>query len=57
MKTIDAINHYKTKAAIARELGISLSAVSHWAEIVPVRQAIRLARKVGKELPVGYKDY
>lgn len=42
MLTADAIKHFGSRAAIARALGISRSAVSYWGEHVPALRAYQL---------------
>lgn len=44
MFTSEAIQHFKTPAAVAEKLGISRQAVSQWGELVPPLSAARLAK-------------
>ena len=44
MLTKDAIAHYGSQAALARELGIAQPSVSAWGEIVPPLRQIQLER-------------
>ena len=57
MKTEAVIEHFGTKAAVARALGVSMAAVSQWGEMVPVGRAYQIevitggALKASKEQP------
>lgn len=42
MKTQAALDHFQTKAAITRALGISSAAVAQWGEVVPLESATAL---------------
>ena len=42
MKTEAVIEHFGTKAAVARALGVSMAAVSQWGEMVPVGRAYQI---------------
>jgi DNA-binding transcriptional regulator YdaS (Cro superfamily) len=50
MRTADAIQHYGSRAAIARALGLTPSAVSQWGETVPELSAWRLWMASGGRL-------
>ena len=52
MRKTDVIEHFRSAAAAARALGISLSAVSQWGEIVPYYSATQLAEITGGDLKV-----
>lgn len=52
MRTKAAIKHFKTRAAIARALGISRAAVSKWGPVVPEGSAYKLESLTGAELKV-----
>lgn len=45
MKTADALEAFKTKVRIAKEIGITKQAVSQWSETVPEESALKLLRK------------
>ena len=57
MKTEAVIEHFGTKAAVARALGVSMAAVSQWGEMVPVGRAYQIevitggALKASKDQP------
>ena len=57
MRTSDAINHFQSKAAIARTLGISSAAVSKWGESVPVESAKALEIRTNGVLRVDWALY
>lgn len=40
----DAFYHFKTQKELAGALGISQAAVSKWPELIPEKQALKLAR-------------
>jgi len=42
MKVKNAAKHYKSKAEIARKLGLERSTVTKWGEIVPLKYAWEL---------------
>lgn len=45
MKTSDALDAFKTKVRIAKEIGITRQAISQWGEVVPEESALKLLRK------------
>lgn len=53
MKTKDAVEHFGSKAEVARRAGVSRSRVSQWGEDVPELQAYRLERASGGLLKAG----
>lgn len=55
MKTSDVLSIYKTKAAIAKDLGITKSAVSRWGEKIPVRRIYELNELMRKKKKSYYK--
>lgn len=57
MKTVDAIEHFKNKAAITRALGISSAAVAQWGEVVPLESATALEILTGGALQVDRSLY
>jgi transcriptional regulator with XRE-family HTH domain len=57
VRTKAAIKHYKTRAAIARALGISPAAVSKWEAVVPEGSAYKLESITGGVLRVDPKLY
>jgi hypothetical protein len=57
MLTSDAIRHYKNRAAIARALEISRTAVSRWGPIVPEGSAYKLFALSEGAIPVRPEDY
>lgn len=50
MKTEAVIEHFGTKAAVARALGVSMAAVSQWGEMVPVGRAYQIEVITGGKL-------
>ena len=57
MRTADAIEHYGTRAAVARVLGLTPSAVSQWGETVPELSAWRLWLASGGRLVIDPRVY
>lgn len=57
MKTNDAVEHFRTKAAITRALGISSAAVAQWGDVVPLESALALEILTGGELSVDRSLY
>lgn len=57
MRTEDAVAHFKTKAEIARALGISAAAVTQWGEMVPFESAYRLFLATRGELVFDPRVY
>lgn len=56
----DVLDHYKTPAAVAEALGISVQAISQWGERVPplrAAQVHKLTRGRLKFDPSDYPDY
>ncbi len=47
MKTRTAIDHFGSKAALAKALGISVQAITQWGEDVPPRRSLELERLTG----------
>jgi DNA-binding transcriptional regulator YdaS (Cro superfamily) len=43
MRKSTVLKHYKTGAAVARDLGITEAAVSQWGEIIPVMAAHQIS--------------
>lgn len=50
MQTIDAVQHYGSKAAVARILGLTRQAVSHWGDQPPMLAQYRLEELSGGKL-------
>lgn len=44
MNTSDAIKAFKSKAGIAKAIGITKQAVSQWGDVVPEASALKLLR-------------
>jgi DNA-binding transcriptional regulator YdaS (Cro superfamily) len=57
MLTSKAIDHFKTKRAIAKALGISSAAVSKWGDVVPVESAKAIEIRTNGELRVDWALY
>lgn len=53
MKTKDAVEHFGSKAEVARKAGVSRSRVSQWGEDVPELQAYRLEKASNGKLEAG----
>lgn len=43
MKKADAVKHYGNQNRLAKALGITRQAVDDWSDLVPIKQAIKLA--------------
>ena len=50
MRKTDVINHFGSKSAVARALGITPQAVSIWPERVPELRAYQLEQLTGGQL-------
>lgn len=57
MKKADAILYFGTRAAIAKELGISRAAVSRWGELIPPAPAALLEKLSNGALRFDPKAY
>jgi len=57
MRKSTVLEHFGTLHAIADALGISVSAVSQWDEIVPEGSAYKLQVVTGGVLQVNPRDY
>lgn len=57
MKVKNAAKHYKSKAEIARRLGLERSTVTKWGDIVPLKYAWELYYQSHGRVPVGLADY
>lgn len=57
MLTSKAIDHFKSKRAIARALNISAAAVSKWGDVVPVESAKALEIRTNGALRVDWAMY
>jgi len=57
MRKSDAKKYYKTNAAMARVLNVSVQAIGAWGEIVPYFSARSLARDSRGALRVNERDY
>lgn len=57
MKKATAIKHFKTAVRVAKVLGITESAVSHWPDIVPELSARRLQDLTAGRLKFKATDY
>jgi hypothetical protein len=56
----DAIRHYKSKMALARELGITRQAIQGWGKLVPLQKAWNLEDLTKGKLKVKlhlYREY
>ena len=53
----DAIKHYGSQAALARELGIDRAAVNGWGKYVPLRRAMELEEKTQGVLKFNREFY
>lgn len=59
MKTQTAIDYYKTKAALAKALGLTRGAITHWSNdgFVPMGRAYQLQLITGGALKVDPSVY
>lgn len=57
MKKSDVVEHFGTLEKIAVALGISVSAVSQWGEIIPEKNAYRLQEITEGKLKVQHSLY
>ena len=57
MLTADVISHFKTRTEVAKQLEISVQAVSQWGDIVPPNQAQRLHVLTDGGLKYDPSDY
>lgn len=57
MKKNDVIKHFGTLEKVAVALGISVSAVSQWGEVIPEKNAYRLQEITGGKLKVKHSLY
>jgi len=57
MFTAEAVNYYGTKSRIAKELGLTKQAISHWGELVPKGHAYQLHVKTNGKLKVRPELY
>lgn len=57
MRTQDALQHFQTKAAITRALGISSAAVTQWGDVVPLESALALEILTAGQLAVDRSLY
>lgn len=57
MRKSDAVKHYRSQAAIARELGIGKAAVSKWPEKVPRPWAAELHVRTKGKLKFDPREY
>jgi hypothetical protein len=57
MNKSDAVAFFGTKTKIAEVLGISCAAVSDWGELVPEKNAARLASASGGVLVYDFRVY
>jgi hypothetical protein len=57
MRLADALEHYRTRAAIAWAIGVSPSAVSQWGDRVPELAAYRLWLASGGRIPLDPRAY
>ena len=57
MKTAQVIQHFGSKAAVARALGITPSAVNQWKEVVPLATAARLEKITQGKLALDVDQY
>lgn len=57
MKKDDVIEHFGTLEKVATVLGISVSAVSQWGDIIPEKNAYRLQEITEGKLKVKHSLY
>ena len=59
MKTQDAIDYYKTKSALAKAVGLTRGAITHWSNdgFVPMGRAYQLQLLTGGALKVDISVY
>ncbi|AGI32179.1 TPA: Cro/Cl family transcriptional regulator [Mannheimia haemolytica] len=57
MKKDDVLEHFGTLEKVAATLGISVSAVSQWGEIIPEKNAYRLQEITAGKLKVKHSLY
>ncbi|ABN73602.1 MULTISPECIES: Cro/CI family transcriptional regulator [Actinobacillus] len=57
MKKNDVIEYFGTLEKVAASLGISVSAVSQWGEIIPEKNAYRLQEITKGKLKVQHSFY
>lgn len=53
----DVISHFGTLETVANILGISVSAVSQWKEIIPEKNAYRLQELTNGQLKINRELY
>ena len=52
-----AVGHFGSQAEVAKKLNISRTAVCHWGEVIPEKQAGRLERLTGGALNFEESHY
>lgn len=57
VRTLDAVNHFGSKARLAKALDISQPAVSRWGGLVPEKRAARLSVMTNGELAYDPNEY
>lgn len=57
MRTVDAVRHFRTKAEVARALGITRASLTDWGELVPVLRAAQLERITAGHLRFDPNEY
>lgn len=53
----DVINYFGTLGKVAKELGISVSAVSQWNDVIPEKNAYRLQEITQNQLKIDRALY
>lgn len=57
MRTTEALSHFGSKAAIARALHISMTAVNKWGDVIPMTSAKALEIHTSGALRVDWSMY
>jgi len=57
MKTSEAVDHFGSKAAVARAIGRDKSRVTRWGDIVPLNHALTLEKISRGKVELVLADY
>ncbi len=57
MRTVDAIRHFGSKAAVARALGITRASLTDWKDLVPALRAAQLEQITAGHLKFDPNEY